>query len=319
MPFNLTTFKKSLSSAFKKIKSSQAEALAIEIAANYVAGRTAGKKHQSIKSAEGLPTGIVPADTAGSSTAAYTPAAKCTAAKLTAGEYTAANLTAASKEDTAADETEDEGLTTEEKAEIALLVALFLGYTSKFNDSTQAQILAKAKEIIDAGGSPEEVQQYVQDVFEGKEPIKIDNTGKTKKEIYVDKDLKLSEVDKIIEKPFFASVLTYAALTGENASHAAYEGGRKAQNISDGYLDWIFSGPADERARPHHIILIGERFTWGTIQSAYAERILHEPRCRHRSVPFYNDSRDVKKEVWDRLKKESGVFWNESLNKWDIN
>ena len=51
MPF-LSNFSKSLKKAFSQIEKTQAEALAIEISANFIAGRTAGEKHKSIQSAE---------------------------------------------------------------------------------------------------------------------------------------------------------------------------------------------------------------------------------------------------------------------------
>lgn len=281
MSFTLSTFTKSLSSIFDQIKKDQAEALNIQIAANFVAGMTAGEKHRSFKSADPEP------------------------------------------EDPDVDE---EGLTTEEKEEIALLIALYLGYISEFNDRAQTQIIEKAKEFITEAGNPKsldeatikEIQKYTDAILSGKENVVIDNVGKIRKELYVDKNLKISEVETVITKKYSSSVKNYADLLGERAAHASYEAGRKTYLISQGLQDWIFSGPADERARPHHMILIGERFTWGTDQSSYAERILQEPRCRHRAVPFYNDERDVKKEVWDRLKEEAGIFWNEELNKWDV-
>ena len=268
MTFNLSTFQKKLKSAFKTIKKTQSEALAIEIAANYTAGRTAAEKHQSTKSAE--------------------------------------------------QDEEEEGLTTEEKAEIAVLVALFLGYISKFNNTAQAQVLAEVKSMAEAGKSQAEIQQYVKDIFEGKETITIDNVGKTKKEIYVDKDLKLSEVDKVIEKPAYISVLVYASLTGGNASHAAYEKGREMKNRSDGFDKWVFVGPVDERARPWHIALVGEVFTYGTQQSNYAEKVLRDHGCRHRAYPYFNDSRDTKPEVWQKLKDEAGLYWDETKQAWQV-
>jgi hypothetical protein len=203
---------------------------------------------------------------------------------------------------------EDESLTDSQKEEIALLVATYLGYLSSFNTAAQKQLISKASELLEEGKGEDEIQAYFDDVFSGKE----------NKEIYVDKDLKLSEVSKTITKTFSVSLLSYAAMLAATASHVSYEKGKKASFIDQGNEQWVFSGPVDERARPHHIALVGKVFTWNTDQSLYAEQILQEPRCRHRSVPFYNDERDVKKEVWDKLKKDSGIFWNEEKNKWDI-
>lgn len=267
MPFNLTTFKKTLKSAFSQIETTQSEALAVEIAANFLAGQTAAEKHKSIKSE---------------------------------------------------DPPEEEGLTDEEKAEIAALVALNLGYISEFNDRAQAQILAKVQALIEIGGSQDEIQSYVDDVFEGNENIIIDNTDKIRKEIYVDKDMNLSTVDKTITKSYSTTIDNYAQLLGERASHASYETGRKLYNINNGYQDWVFTGPADERARPWHVALLGEVFTWGTERSNYAEQCLNEHHCRHRSNTYYGDSRDVPAETWQKLKDDAGLHWDDNKQQWAL-
>ena len=131
MPLDLPTFKKSLKSTFNTINKSQADALAVEIAANYTAGRTAAEKHQFIIPAEGLPA-----------------------------------LKGASPEDP--EGPEEEGLTTEEKAEIALLVALFLGYLKEFNSRAQDQILTRVTTMEAEGKTMDEIQGYVDDVLSGR-------------------------------------------------------------------------------------------------------------------------------------------------------
>ena len=106
---------------------------------------------------------------------------------------------------------------------------------------------------------------------------------------------------------------------GENVAHTAYEKGREMKLINDGYSARVFTGPADERARPWHMSLIGEVFTWNTQQSTYAEKVLKEPRCRHRAEVYYDDpKKDVPKEEWEKLKRDAGLFWNETKNEWDI-
>ena len=278
MPLDLPSFKKSLKSTFTTLNKSQADALAVEIAANYTAGRTAAEKHQSIKSA--------------------------------------GNLAAASPE--APEAPEEEGLTTEEKAEIALLVALFLGYIKEFNSRAQDQILTRVTTMEAEGKTMDEIQGYVDDVLSGRENIIIDNTGQERKELYLDKNLKLSEVTKTVTKPYSASVLTYAALTAANASHSSYEAGRKASLIAQNYSQWVFVGPADERARPWHVALIGSTFTFGSEQSNYAEQCLSEPRCRHRAMPYYGDSRDVPAERWQKLKDDAGLHWSTENECWEL-
>lgn len=273
MPLSLTTFKKSLSSAFQTIEKTQAEALSIEIAANFVAGQTAAETHKST-----LP------------------------------------LTSKDPEPEAPEE--DDGLTTEEKAEIALLVALYMGYLKGFNERAQAQILAEVTAMDKAGKTQEEIKKYVDDIFEGDENIIIDNVGKKRKEIYVDKQMKLSEVEKVITKTYSTSTKNYAQLIGENAAHGAYEKGKDAYNISQGLNQWVFSGPADERARPWHVALLGEVYEHGSDQSNYAEQCLVEPRCRHRKEPYYGDKRDVPKEQWQKIKDEVGLYWDDNEERW---
>lgn len=228
-----------------------------------------------------------------------------------------AGMSSASKTKSIQSTEEDEGLTDAEKAVIALLVAEYLGYLSKFNSEAKKQILSNVTALNQEGGE-KAVKAYLDDVFEGKETITIDNTGKKKKEIYVDKDLKLSEVSRTIEKPFFAALGTYASLLGDTVAHTAYEAGKTAKNQKDGFESWVFSGPADERARPHHIAILGSRFEYNTEQSEYAERCLKEPRCRHRKVPYYGDDRDVSVNTWRKLKEGVGLRWDDSLKRWAI-
>lgn len=267
MSFNISTFEKKLKSAFTQIKKTQSEALAIEIAANFTAGRTAGTKHKSTSPL------------------------------------------------ISAEDPEEDGLTTEEKTELAVLLALFLGSLKKFNAAAQDQILTQVKEMAKAGSSQEDIQKYVSDVFSGKENIVIDNTGKKKKELYVDKDLTISERSKTISKPFSASTLVYSSLLAEIAAHRAYEEGRK-QALIQGNERWVFVGPVDEIARPSHIALVGQVFKWNTLQSDYAEKVLREPHCRHRAQEYSEKDYDAK--YWQRLKDEAGLFWDGQEQAWKM-
>lgn len=268
MPLNIPSFSKSLKSAFKKIESTQAEALSEELAKNYLAGRGAGQKHKSTR-------------------------------PLISAE----------------DPEEEDGLTTEEKEELAIILALFLGKLTKFNTMAQTQILNQVSTMVDEGKTMEEVKQYVSDVFHGKETIEVDNTGKKTKELYVDKDLQISERSKIISKPFFAGVLTYATMLAETASHRAYEEGRK-QALIQGNERWLFAGPVDEIARPWHVALVGQIYTWGTLQSDYAEKVLREPRCRHRAQEYSEKDYDAK--YWQRLKDEAGLYFDDAEQMWKM-
>lgn len=263
--FNLKDFKKSLKKAFKKIESTQTEALNIELTKNYLAGRTAGEKHSStlpLKSAD------------------------------------------------------QEELTENEKEELALLLALFLGNLKKFNTMAQTQILNQVSTMVDEGKTMEEVKQYVSDVFHGKETVEVDNTGKKTKELYVDKDLQISERSKTISKPFSASTLVYSSLLAEIAAHRAYEEGRKQALITQGQDRWVFVGPVDEVARPWHVSLVGQIYTWGTLQSDYAEKVLREPRCRHRAQIYNENDYDAK--YWQKLKDDVGLYFDDAEQMWKM-
>jgi len=266
--FNLKDFKKSLKKAFKKIESTQTEALTEELAKNYLAGRGAGQKHKSTR-------------------------------PLKAAE----------------DPGEEEGLTTEEKEELAIILALFLGNLKKFNTMAKKQTMDTVSTMVDEGKTMEEVKQYVSDVFHGKETIEVDNTGKKKKELYVGKDLQISERSKIISKPFFAGVLTYATMLAETASHRAYEEGRKQALILQ-QERWVFVGPVDEIARPSHVALVGQIFIWGTLQSDYAEKVLREPHCRHRAQEYSEKDYDAK--YWQKLKDDVGLYFDDAEQMWKM-
>jgi hypothetical protein len=238
--------------------------------------------------------------------------------------FTAGISAAANHKSIKSGDPQEEGLTETEKAEITLLVATYIGYISEFNDRAQEQVLNRVREIYQAGGGPfgipeetvQEIKQYLDDVLSGKENIVIDNTGQERKEIYLDKNLNLSEVTRTVEKPFYSSVNSYVALMGANVSHTTYEKGRKSYYQNQGFNKWVFVGPADERARPWHVALLGEVFIYGTTRSEYAERCLQEPRCRHRGNIYYGDERDVPAEKWQQLKDKNGLYWDEENKKW---
>jgi len=173
--------------------------------------------------------------------------------------------------------------------------------------------------MIEAGAIEPDIKQYLDDIFTGKETITIDNRGKERKEIYVDKDLKLSEVTKTIENTYSTTIGSYVVLLGENAAHTSYERGRKSQNIIDNYLNWVFVGPADEITRPWHLAIIGSVFQYNTDQSEYAQRCLEESRCRHWAERYFNDSsKDKSPEYWQKIKDDSGLYWSDTAEKWMI-
>lgn len=235
-----------------------------------------------------------------------------------AANFTAGQTAAEKHKSIKSADPDDDTLTDKEKTEIAALTALYLGYISEFNSRAQAQIMAKVQELTEAGSTQDEIKQYIDSVLAGEESIVIDNVGKKRKEIYVDEDLKLSEVTKTVENPYYSSVLAYASLIGAMAAHTAYEKGKELYNRENGYGRWVFVGPADERARAWHVALLGKVFEHDTVQSNYAEQCLNEPRCRHRKEVWYGDSRDTAPEKWEQLKKDAGLFWDDQKKQWSF-
>lgn len=218
-----------------------------------------------------------------------------------------------------------EKLTKVQEQTIQKLSAQYFGYIAEFNEAAGEQLKDKAREIIqeqaENGGSEEvigeEIRKYAEDIWGGSENVTIDRRGQTKTIVEVGKDLVLRQVEKEITRTYSASVDTYADMLARTSSHGSYEDGRAAAYQEEGLDMWRFVGPVDERSRPDHSALVGTAFTYGTPESEMALQLLHEPNCRHRAIPYFDDpDLDTPQAEYEKQKEKAGLYWDEKKEKW---
>ncbi len=216
-----------------------------------------------------------------------------------------------------------EVLTETQKATIEKLSAKYFGHLAEFNEAAGEQLKNMAREIIKRGGPQQdlkdEILKYAEDIWGGTETVTIDRTGQTRTVIEVAKDRKLRQVEKEITRAYTTSVDAYADMLARTSTHGAYENGRAAAYRKEGLTMWRFVGPIDERSRPGHSALVGEAFTYGTPESDMALELLHEPNCRHRAIPYFDDpDLDTPQEEYEKQKEKAGLYWDEEKGKWEF-
>lgn len=210
-----------------------------------------------------------------------------------------------------------------QEAAIKKLTAEHFGYMAEFDKAVGEAIRDKAREILrDEGGYKDikgAIKEYVADVFQGKEQITINHVGNKRTILKVDKNGKLYEVEKVIEREYVTNADAYADMLSRTATHKAFEQGRAGEFQRLKFQKWRFVGPSDERARPWHAALIGNVYEYGTPQSDYALHLLGEPHCRHRAIAFFDDPElDTPQEFYEKQKEKAGLFWNEEKGEWDF-
>ena len=210
-----------------------------------------------------------------------------------------------------------------QEAAMQKLTAEHFGYMTGFDKGVGEAIKKRAVEILaQEGGYKEiknEVKKYVAGVFEGKENVTINHVGQVKKVLNVDKNGKLFEVEKVIEREYVTNVDAYSDMLSRTATHKAFEQGRASEFQRIGIKKWRFVGSNDERTRPWHIALLGEVFEYGTEQSDYALQLLGEPHCRHRAIPYHDDPElDTPREFYQSQKDSAGLFWDDDKDAWAI-
>lgn len=278
MAIDLEVFGRNVDKTVRSLNATQAAALAIEISAGYVAGLQAGELKESfLKKKESF-------------------------------------LKSYSEE-----------LTVVQKQTIEKLSAEYFGYIAEFNEAAGEQLKNTAREIIKdqvaKGGSDaiigDEIRAYADGIWGGSETVTIDRTGQTRTIIEVGKDRTLKKVEKEITRAYTTTVDTYADMLARTSTHAAYEDGRAAAYQEEGLEMWRFAGPVDERSRPDHSALVGEAYTYGTPESNMALSLMHEPNCRHRAIPYFNDpDLDTPPEEYEKQKEKAGLYFDEEEGKW---
>lgn len=212
--------------------------------------------------------------------------------------------------------------TKQQQSAVDKLAVEYFGHLADFDHVLGNQIKDKAVEILKQEGGYAEIKKelitYVNDVFDGNENIIINNIGKKRIEIKLDKDGKLYKVEKEITKEYHTNPRAYADMLSRTSTHKAWELGRADEYKRMGFSKWRFSGPSDERARPWHIALIGQIFEYGTDQSEMALTLLGEPNCRHRAIPYFGSDLDTPQSFYEKQKEKAGVKWDDDVGDWVI-
>ena len=212
-------------------------------------------------------------------------------------------------------------LTTVQERSIKLMAASTVGYISEFNEVIGIQIAGHISELMAADVLSKDIAKelisYIDDIFGPDGKVVINNIGKKRSIIKVAKDGTLSKVDKVITQKYTTNPQAYADMLARTSTHNALEQGRAEARQAKGVLKWRFSGPIDERSRPDHAAIVGNVYEYGTTQSEYAQQLLSEPNCRHRSIEHFEDKElDIPDSHYENLKKDAGLKFEDG--KWNL-
>jgi len=133
--------------------------------------------------------------------------------------------------------------------------------------------------------------------------IPFQRAGKYREVVEVSPTGKLRLVRKKIKRNITISTEKYADMHIEG-----YKAG--------GIRKWRYSAVADERTRPHHLALHGKIFEVGSQDEQLALKVMGEPNCRCRPIPFFDDPKlDTPSEVYEREKQE---WAKQTYEEWKI-
>ena len=212
-------------------------------------------------------------------------------------------------------------LTTIQQRAIKKMSASTAGYIHEFNKAIGKQVSGKISELMAVEMLNKDIAKelitYVDEVFGKNGQVIIDHVGQTRQIIKVDQYGKLSKVDKVITRKYTSNPKAYSEMLAQTSTHNALEQGRAEGRIAKGKKYWRFAGPAAENSRPWHVALIGNVYEYGSDQSNYAMEILAEPRCRHRSIEWFDDvNLDTPQSHYQKLKDDAGLKWEK--DKWTM-
>jgi SPP1 gp7 family putative phage head morphogenesis protein len=116
---------------------------------------------------------------------------------------------------------------------------------------------------------------------------------------------KLKLVKKKIKRNVTIKTEAYANMLARTATKKAYALGHIEGYKQAGIRKWRYTAVADERTRPEHLALHGKIFEVGSEEEQLALKVMGEPNCRCRPIPFFDDPKyDTPAEVYEREKKE---------------
>jgi SPP1 gp7 family putative phage head morphogenesis protein len=206
---------------------------------------------------------------------------------------------------------------------IAQITAEQLGYIGAFNDEIGSTLETAVKGWVNDDLSYSEIKTnlkpFVNEVFGPDGKVVIDNVGKKRTIIEVEKDGKLRRVEKTITHKYTTNPDAYAEMLGQATSHNAFEAGRSAKYQDLGFGKWQYISVGDERTRAKHLALSGLVFEFGTDQSNMAEEVMREPRCRCRKLPFLDDPEfDLSDDVFEKQKADAGLRFDDDKKEWAV-
>ena len=116
---------------------------------------------------------------------------------------------------------------------------------------------------------------------------------------------KLRLVRKKIKRNITISTEKYADMLARTATKKAYTLGHIEAYKAGNIRKWRYTAVADERTRPHHLALHGKVFEVGSQEEQLALKVMGEPNCRCRPIPFFDDPKyDTPDYVYEQEKKE---------------
>jgi SPP1 gp7 family putative phage head morphogenesis protein len=135
--------------------------------------------------------------------------------------------------------------------------------------------------------------------------ILFQRAGRYKEIVEVSPTGKLRLVKKRIKRNVSIKTENYANMLARTATKKAYALGHIEGYKHAGLHKWRYSAVADERTRPHHLALHGKVFVVGSEEEQLALKVMGEPNCRCRPIPFFDDPHlDTPAEVYEQEKKE---------------
>ena len=135
--------------------------------------------------------------------------------------------------------------------------------------------------------------------------ITFQRAGKYREVVKVSPSGKLRLVRKKIKRNITISTEKYADMLARTATKKAYALGHIEAYKAGNIRKWRYTAVADERTRPHHLALHGKVFEVGSHDEQLALKVMGEPNCRCRPVPFFDDPKyDTPDYVYEQEKKE---------------
>lgn len=209
-----------------------------------------------------------------------------------------------------------------QKSAIQSVAKVNMGAMADFNSALGKTMEKTIEDRLKQGGGYESIRKdiipLIQEKF-GTEGIEIDNRGKIRTILNVDKDGSIYKTEKVIENTYSTTVENYANTVSRTTAHAAYTEGRRAGYIAQGIKQFRYLSANDERVRPYHLSLSGMVFDVGSEQEELCNEALSEINCRCRIIPFMDNPKyDTPMVEFAARKEAAGLFFNEDKQAWDF-